>query len=236
LAAHDPLDTVHLSVALVPTGTPVTVVLNEFAFVIVAVPDTTLHTPVPIAGLVAFSVKLPLLHCERSAPATAALGVWLFVSTTSSALVHAPLVTVHLTVTVNPALSPVTVLVGDVLSVIVAPLAAPTIVHNPEAVPGAAGSAANVKLAVLHNSWSGPALAATGGELFVRTTTSEVEHEPLLTVHLRVALVPDGIPVTVVVASAVLVMVAVPASTVHNPVPGAAAFPARVKVAALQRI
>jgi hypothetical protein len=37
--AHDPLDTVQRNVALVPTGTPVTVVLNEFALLMMAVPD-----------------------------------------------------------------------------------------------------------------------------------------------------------------------------------------------------
>ena len=72
--AHEPLETVQLSVALVPMGTHVTEVLNEFMFVMVAVPLTNDHTPVPIAGLVAFNVKVPFAHCAMSAPATAALG------------------------------------------------------------------------------------------------------------------------------------------------------------------
>ena len=73
--AHEPFDTVQRNVALVPTGTPVTVVLKELALLIVAVPDTTVHEPVPITGAVALSVNVPLLHCAMSEPATAALGV-----------------------------------------------------------------------------------------------------------------------------------------------------------------
>ena len=55
-------------------------------------------------------------------------------------------------VTAEPLSSPVTVLVGDVLSVIMAPFAAPTIVHNPVAVAGVGGSADKVKVAGLQNS------------------------------------------------------------------------------------
>ena len=62
LEEHDPFDTVHRSVALVPTGTPLTVVLKELALLIVAVPEATLQLPVPMAGAVAFRVKVPLLH------------------------------------------------------------------------------------------------------------------------------------------------------------------------------
>jgi hypothetical protein len=50
--------TVHLNVALVPAGTPVTVEVGEDGVVIVAVPLTTVHVPVPAAGAVAASVKL----------------------------------------------------------------------------------------------------------------------------------------------------------------------------------
>ena len=95
--AHDPFDTVHLSVALVFRGTPVTEVLNEFISVIVAVPPITLHCPVPITGGVAFSVNVPLLHCAISAPATALLGVLSNRMVTSSELdAQTPLLMVHL--------------------------------------------------------------------------------------------------------------------------------------------
>ena len=61
-AAHGALDMVHLKVALVPTGTPVTADVGEAGVVIVAVPLTTVHKPVPTAGVLAASVKPPLLH------------------------------------------------------------------------------------------------------------------------------------------------------------------------------
>jgi hypothetical protein len=72
--------------------------------------------------------------------------------------------------------------------------------------------------------------------LFVSTTTSELEHEPLLIVHLKVTLLPAATPVIVVVGDAALVMVAAPASMVHKPVPGAAAFAASVKVDVLHSV
>ena len=74
------------------------------------------------------------------------------VSVISSELVQAPFVTVHLKVTLDPAVSPVTVLVGDEGVVTTAPFAAPTIDHPPVAVPGEGAAAARVKFAVLHNS------------------------------------------------------------------------------------
>lgn len=74
------------------------------------------------------------------------------VSTTSSNVEHIPLVIVHLNVTLKPAFNPVTVLVVEVLSVMLAPLAGPTIVHKPVAVAGKGADAFKVKLAELHNS------------------------------------------------------------------------------------
>ena len=55
---------------------------------------------------------------------------------------------------------------------------------------------------------------------------------PFPTVHLKVALVPDAMPVMVVVAKVAFVIVAVPANTVHVPLPttGAVAFIVNVLV------
>ena len=75
--AHEPFETVQRKVALVPTGTPVTDVLKEAGLVIVAVPEKTLHTPVPIAGAVAERVKVPELHWAMSVPAAGADGACL---------------------------------------------------------------------------------------------------------------------------------------------------------------
>ena len=85
-------------------------------------------------------------------PASATGGVALLVSTTSSKVEHIPLVTVHLNVILKPAFNPVTVLVVEVLSVMLAPFAGPTTVHNPVAVTGKGAVAFKVKLAELHNS------------------------------------------------------------------------------------
>ena len=150
------------------------------------------------------------------------------VSTTSSVLVHEPFVIVHRSVTLDPAFRPVTVDVAEEGVVTVAPFATPTILHAPVPVTGALP--ARVKFPLAHCSWSGPAVATVGVALLVSTTSLNVVHEPLVIVQRKVALLPDGMPVTVVVADAVLVIVAVPDSTVQRPVPGPAAFAAIVKV------
>ncbi len=57
-----PLLIVHLNVTLAPTVKPVMVVVGELAVVIVAVPLTTVHAPVPVVGVLAASVALVTLH------------------------------------------------------------------------------------------------------------------------------------------------------------------------------
>ena len=90
-----------------------------------------------------------------------------------------------------------------------------------------------VKLLVLHNVWSVPAFATGAGAVFVNTISSKVVgHVPFPTVHRNVALVPDAIPVIVVVAEVAFVIVAAPAKTVHVPLPtaGTVAFIVNVLV------
>ena len=53
---------VHLNVALAPTVSPVIVVVGLLAVVIVAVPDTTVHVPVPVVGVLAAIVAVVTLH------------------------------------------------------------------------------------------------------------------------------------------------------------------------------
>ena len=89
------------------------------------------------------------------------MGVALLVRMTSSKLgVHTPFEIVHLSVTLNPAVSPVTVLTSLVGVVMAAPLAAPMIVHNPELI--VAVFPAKVKFPELHCSWSPPAAETVG--------------------------------------------------------------------------
>ena len=59
---QDPLDIVHLKVALVPTTKPVTPLVAEEAVVMVAVPATTLQLPVPAAGVLPAKVAVVTLH------------------------------------------------------------------------------------------------------------------------------------------------------------------------------
>src|SRR5690242_19364706 len=112
------------------------------------------------------------------------------------------------------------------------------IVQRPVAPIGEGALPASVKLTALHNSWSGPAVAATGGALLVRTISSKVEHDPFAIVHLNVTLNPALSPVTVVVGELILVITAPFAAPwiVQVPVPGPAAFPASVNTAVLHRV
>ena len=76
---------------------------------------------------------------------------------------------------------------------------------------------------------------AIGGVLFVSITSSGGgEHGGVLMVHRSVALLPAGTPVTPDVGDEGLVILAVPLTTLHNPVPGAGELPARVKLPLLQ--
>lgn len=57
-----PFVVVQRNVALVPAGTPDTVVVAEDALDMVAVPLTTVHVPDPLVGALPAIVKLPLLQ------------------------------------------------------------------------------------------------------------------------------------------------------------------------------
>ena len=61
-AAQAGLLIVHRNVTLAPIVKPVTVLVGLLAVVIVAVPDTTLHAPVPVAGVLPARVAVVTLH------------------------------------------------------------------------------------------------------------------------------------------------------------------------------
>ena len=69
----------------------------------------------------------------------------------------------------------------------------------------------------------------------VSTTSSKLAHEPLVIVHLKVTLLPAVRPVTVLISEPGVVMLAPFADpiTLHNPVPVAGAFAAKVKLPVL---
>lgn len=141
-----PLVMVHLKVALVPTTNPVTPDTGSDGVVIVAVPDTTLHAPIPVTAVFPAKVVVVTLHKFCAAPALAVVGGAAILMMTSS--VDAPQAGFdidHLMVTL-PGLKPVIVLVGDVGVVIVAVPA--TTVHKPA--PVVAVFPASVVLVTLH--------------------------------------------------------------------------------------
>jgi hypothetical protein len=227
---HVPLVIVQRRVAGVPAVTPVTPEVGEEGVVIVAVPLTTLHMPVPTLALLPASVKEVLLQFTRSVPAAATVAAASFVSTTSSVEVQVPLVVVQRRVTLLPAVTPVTVVVAEDAVVIVAEPV--TMLQAP--VPVVAAVAAIVNVLVLHNVWSAPAAAVVGNAWFVSTTSSEDVHVPLVIVQRRVAGVPAVTPVTPEVGEEGVVIVAVPLTTLQTPVPTLALLPARVKAPLLQ--
>jgi hypothetical protein len=66
LAEHVPFATVHNTVVVVLTGTPVALaVVGEVGLLIVTPVQLRLHVqlPLPNGGVVANKLKLPLLHC-----------------------------------------------------------------------------------------------------------------------------------------------------------------------------
>ena len=192
---------------------------------IVAVPLTTVHVPLPVVGTFPASVKLPLLQFAWSAPAAAVVGNASLVRTTVSEEEQVPLVVVQRSVALVPTGMPVTVEFADDGVVIVAvPL---TRLQRP--VPTLGALPASVKDPLLHCSWPLPASAAVGCASLVSTTSSvDAGQLPLVIVQRSVALVPAGTPVTPEVAEEAVVIVAVPLTTVQVPVPVVGTLPASV--------
>lgn len=233
VAGQVPFETVHLKVALVPAVTLVMPDVREPGVVMPAVPLTRLHVPVPVPGAVAVMVKLPLLQFVLSAPALATEGDALLVNITASDEVQPPFVMVQVKVALVPVGTPVTPDVGEVLVVMIAvPLVTD---HKP--VPTEGVLPASVKLPLLQLPWSAPAAAVVATALLVSTTSSvEAVHGLLVTVHLKVALVPTGTPVTVVVLDDKEVIEAVPLTKLHAPVPKVGAVAFMVKLAVLHNV
>jgi hypothetical protein len=151
-----PLLIVHLTtVGVVPSPavTPVIVVVGEAGLVITPGPLCMVQRPVPTTAVLAVIAKVLVAHWFISTPASATVGVALLVNVTSEKLgAQTPLAIVHLNVTLNPAVRPVTVALNKFSSptVIEAPLAAPGIVQVPT--PETGLLPASVKLPLLHCS------------------------------------------------------------------------------------
>ena len=206
-AEQPPLATVQIRLMEVPALSPVMVEVGLLGVVIVApfVAPMIVQRPVePTEGALPAKVKLPMLHFAWSILALA-VTILPLVKTTSSDALQTPFVTVQIKVTEVPAFNPVTVEVGLLGVVIIAPFVAPGIVQTP--VPTEGVLAANVNELLVHLAWSTLALAVTG-RTFVKTTSSEAVEQPVVTVHRSVTVLPAAKPVTVVVGSVGEVIVA----------------------------
>lgn len=216
------LETVQRITTLVPDGIAVIVDVALLTFVIVAVPDTTLHVPVPAVGVLPANVA-DVAHIVWSVPALAAELPEIVIVTSSVEGVHGVLAMLQRN-TMFPILNPVKVDVGLLVDVIVP--VPETIVQVP--VPITAVFAANV-VDVPQMVWFDPA-SATLGEAFVMIVTSSLTavHGGLETVQRITTLVPAGIPVIVDVGLLTLVIVAEPDTTLQIPVPAVGVLPANV--------
>jgi len=77
---------------------------------------------------------------------------------------------------------------------------------------------------------SAPAFATVTAASLVSTTSSKVLQLPLVIVHLKVAVLPEAKPVTVLVFDVGVVIVTAPLTILHDPEPVVAAVPAKVNV------
>jgi hypothetical protein len=109
---QDPLVTVQRKLIFVLEGTKVTVDEADDGVVIVDVPLTNDHAPVPDDGLLPAKLKVEVLHSDWSAPALAFVTAASFLITTSSVELQVPLVIVQRKV--------IFVLVGTLVTVEVA--------------------------------------------------------------------------------------------------------------------
>ncbi len=159
-------------------------------------------------------------------------GAATFMITLSLDAVHGLLEIVHTKVAL-PTLNPLTPDNGLFGSVIVA--APDTTLHNP--VPTVGVLPANVVTATLHKAWSGPDTDTVGNSRIVMIMSSvEGAQVPFVIVHLNVTLAPIVKPVTPDNGSTGSVIVAVPETTVHKPVPAVGAFPDNVAVVILHSV
>lgn len=234
LELQNPLLMVHLSIVVVPGANAVIPVEDKVGVVMVQVPLTILHTPVPVMGALPLKLAAEVLHMVRSAPASAAVaGSDTVIVTSSEVAVQVPLVMVHLKVVVLPGSKSVIAVTAELLTATVQdPL---RMLHAPVPTPGVF---ADIAVAVtLQSSWSGPASAVVPVWSTVITTSSLAEMQlPLEMVHLNTALVPGTNPVMAVVGLAGVVMVAVPDCNVQLAVPIRAVFADNAVEVRLQRV
>ena len=104
--------------------------------------------------------------------------------------------------------------------------------RDQEPVPTEAIFAAKVAVLMLQSVISAPALAVVGISLLVMATSSDVAVQGALVIVQRNTFVPTANPVMPEFAALGEVIVAVPETNVHDPVPAVGVLPARVAVVA----
>lgn len=214
--AHVPFDIVHVSM-LAPLPMAVSVDDADVGAPSVPAPDTTVHNPVPIAGVFPARVVEPgATQMFWFGPAVAVVGSGSTVITTSSNTnPQVPLVIVHRK-TLAPTGSPLT---AELASAGLARVPPPeTIVHTP--VPDDGTFPASVVLAdEIQISWSGPALAGVGKASTKTTMLSELDGQGELEIVHANTFVPAARPVTADEDEVGALMVPAPETSVHRPVP-----------------
>ncbi|MBL0336114.1 MAG: hypothetical protein IPP73_12630 [Chitinophagaceae bacterium] len=147
-----------------PAVTPVTVEVGEAEVVMEPAPLCIVHTPVPDTAVLPARVNVLVAHCAWSVPAAATVTATSLVRDTSSKLEQLPLVIVQRRTVVCPAVTPVTVEVGEA-GVVMEP-APLVIVHTP--VPDTAVLPARVNVLVAHWALPVPAAATVTATSLVR--------------------------------------------------------------------
>ena len=206
---------------------------GEFGLEIKPLPETTDQIPLPTSAVLADNAPVVTLHKFKSNPALDVVGD---LSTCTCILSmdagQTPFVTTHVNLLIAPIVNPIAVELGEV-GTIIDPLPETT---NQFPLPIIGELAERTVDVLLHIVWSNPAKATVGIISTRITMRSEVMHDPLVIVHLRVAEAPGTRPVREEVSEAGVVMVAAPATKVQSPVPTPGALPARVAEVVLQRV
>ena len=160
---------VHLKVTLLPACKPVKVLFGLFELVMMApfAAPTIVQVPCSLAaGVFAPNVKVPESQFLKVAPARATVvGASLISTISSNESAHGALLMVHLKRTDVPACKPVIVVVRLVGLVMVAPFAAPTMLHIPAPMVGKLADIVNEPLLQLMSVSTEPAIAGVGGDL-----------------------------------------------------------------------
>jgi hypothetical protein len=218
---QEPLLMVHWK-TFAPTPNPVTPDVGEEGVVIVPVPETRVHKPVPVVGVFPASVAV-VPQTVWFGPAFEVVGAATPVMVTvEEEGGQGALLMVHWK-TLAPTPNPVTPEVGEVGVVIVPD--PETNVQAPVPVVGVFPARVAV---VPQTVWFGPAFEVVGPPVLVIVTVEvEVPQGGLLMVHWK-TLAPTPNAVTVDVGEEGVVIVPVPLTSVQVPVPAVGVFAASV--------